>query len=393
MLHGRRILLGVTGGVAAYKAAYLCRRLLEAGAEVEVVMTEAATEFIGAQTFSSLTGEHPLVSLFDDRRASPHTELGQWADAIVIAPCTTNTLARLALGITGDALTATVSASDAPLFVAPAMHTEMWTDPATQENVARLTARGATILGPVSGDLAGGDVGPGRMVEPDEILATLAGALSGPLSGLKVLVSAGGTREPLDPVRYIGNRSSGKMGNAVAVSAVRRGAEVTLVTTVAPPAGRLTVVTVESAEEMAAAVWERAGSVDVAVLAAAVADYRPANPVGHKLRRSEGPPAITLEPTPDILAGVAAMADRPFLVGFAAEVGSLDGAVTKARGKGVDLLVGNDVSRAGSGFGTETNEVVLVTPDGVVTELPLLGKDEVADRLWERVGEMLGGSG
>lgn len=389
MVTGRRILLGVTGGVAAYKAAYLCRRLLERGANVKVVMTEAATEFIGPQTFASLTGEHPLVRLFDDHRASPHTELGRWAEAVVIAPCTTNTLAKLALGITGDALSATVSACEAPLFVAPAMHTEMWLADTTQAHVEALEARGVVILGPDSGALAGGDMGPGRMVEPDDILSALEKALRGPLTGIRVLVSAGGTRERLDPVRYIGNRSSGKMGNAVATVAARRGAEVTLVTTVAPPEGRMRIVEVESAEEMAAAVWAEAAEADVAVLTAAVADYRPSNPVSHKLRRSDGPPTVILEPTPDILGGVATMAERPFLVGFAAEVGSLDGAVTKAREKGVDLLVGNDVAKPGSGFGTDTNEVVFVTPTGSVSHLPLLTKEEVAGRLWDTIAGLL----
>ncbi len=385
MVAGRRILLGVTGGVAAYKAAYLCRRLLERGASVKVVMTEAATEFIGAQTFASLTGEHPLVRLFDDHRASPHTELGQWAEAVVIAPCTTNTLAKLALGITGDALSATVSACEAPLFVAPAMHTEMWLADATQAHVEALEARGVVILGPDSGALAGSDVGPGRMVEPDDIVSAVEEALRGPLAGVRVLVSAGGTREPLDPVRFIGNRSSGKMGNAVATVAARLGAEVTLVTTMAPPPGRMRLIEVESAEEMAAAVWAEAPQVDVAVLTAAVADYRPSDPVSHKLRRADGPPTVTLEPTPDILAGVASLTDRPFLVGFAAEVGSLDGAVTKAREKGVDLLVGNDVAKPGSGFGTDTNEVVFVTGGGSVSHLPLLTKEEVAERLWDTI--------
>ncbi len=390
MLTGRRVLLGVTGGVAAYKAAYLCRRLLERGAEVKVVMTGAATAFIGAQTFASLTGEHPLVDLFDDLRASPHTELGRWAEAVLIAPCTTNTLAKLALGITGDALSATVSASEAPLFIAPAMHTEMWESEATQDNLEILRGRGATILGPATGELAGGDVGAGRMLEPDDIVAAIEEALRGPLAGKRVLVSSGGTREAIDPVRFIGNRSSGKMGNAIARAAARLGAEVILVTAADPVPDGVTVIRVESAAEMAAAVWGEAGEVDVAVLTAAVADYRPAAPVDHKLRRADGPPTVTLEPTPDILAGVAGLADRPFLVGFAAEVGSLDGAIEKAISKGVDLLVANDVAQEGSGFGTDTNQVAFIGPDGSVEQLPMLGKDEVAVRLWEKVMSMLG---
>jgi phosphopantothenoylcysteine decarboxylase/phosphopantothenate--cysteine ligase len=389
-MRGRRVLLGVTGGVAAYKAAYLCRRLLERGAEVEVVLTPSATAFVGAQTFASLTGRHPVTSLFDSERVSPHTELGRWAELIVIAPCTTNTLAKLANGISGDALSATVAASEAPVFLAPAMHTEMWEAPATQANIRRLTEAGYTVIGPVEGELAGGDRGAGRMVEPDEIVDALAGALGGPLAGRRVVVSAGGTREAIDPVRYIGNRSSGKMGHAIAASARDLGAAVILVTSAPNPPGGVEVVPVESAHEMAEAVWAASAGADVAVLAAAVADYRPAAPAADKLRRADGPPVVELEPTEDILAGVVAMEARPYVVGFAAEVGSLDGAVTKATTKGVDLLVGNDVAEPDSGFGTDTNRVTFIAPDGTREELPLLSKREVADRLWERISAELG---
>lgn len=389
-MRGRRVLLGVTGGVAAYKAAYLCRRLVERGADVEVVLTPSATAFVGAQTFASLTGRHPVTSLFGSERVSPHTELGRWAELIVIAPCTTNTLAKLANGISGDALSATVAASEAPVFLAPAMHTEMWEAPATQANIRRLTDAGYRLIGPAVGELAGGDRGAGRMVEPDEIVDALAGALGGPLAGTRVVVSAGGTREAIDPVRYIGNRSSGKMGHAIAASARDLGATVTLVTSAPNPPGGVEVVSVESAQEMAEAVWAASAGADVAVLAAAVADYRPSAPAADKLRRADGPPVVDLEPTEDILAGVAAMEARPYLVGFAAEVGSLDGAVTKATTKGVDLLVGNDVAEPDSGFGTDTNRVTFIAPDGAREELPLLSKREVADRLWERISAELG---
>ena len=231
-LSRRRIVLGVTGGIAAYKSAYLARRLIEAGAEVRVIMTESATEFIGAATLSGLTG-HPVTTDFSatPESVSPHTDLARWCDAIVIAPATTATIARLATGLTDDVLTATVSASTSPLIVAPAMHTEMWDFPATQRNIDRLSEDGAVIVGPASGDLAGGDVGLGRMEEPEVILAALTAALSSSLSGVSVLVTAGGTREPIDPVRYIGNRSSGKMGHAIANEAAARGAKVTVVTT------------------------------------------------------------------------------------------------------------------------------------------------------------------
>ncbi len=311
----------------------------------------------------------------------------------MVAPATAATLSRIATGLSEDALTATVLASwGKPVVLAPAMHTEMWEHPATGRAVAALIGDGYTVVGPDTGALAGGDEGPGRMIEPEEILAAVERALGGgDLAGWRVLVSAGGTREAIDPVRYIGNRSSGRMGNAVAVAAADRGAAVTLVTTAEPvDHPNVTVLAVETADEMAAAVWKTAGDVEVAVLAAAVADFRPADPATGKLRRVDGPPEIVLEPTPDILAGVARMQPRPFLVGFAAETGSLDEAVAKAQRKGVDLLVGNDVSRAGSGFGTDTNEVAVVTPDGSVDSWPLLTKRQVADRLWDTIVAMRG---
>lgn len=386
MLTGRRIVLGVSGGVAAYKAAYLARRLIEAGAAVRCVMTQAAGQFIGAPTLAAVTGEHPIEGFWDEPEVSPHTDLGQWADAMIIAPATAATIAKLATGLSDNALIATALATEAPVIVAPAMHTEMWNNPATQRNVAVLTADGCTIVGPDSGALAGGDVGPGRMVEPEDIVTAVTRLLAGDLDGIRVLVTAGGTREAIDPVRYIGNRSSGKMGNAVALEAAGRSAIVTLVTTApAPEAAGLEIVQVETAQEMADETWSRAEDVDVVVMAAAVADFRPKDPGAVKLRRADGIPQFELEPTPDILAGLAAMQDRPFLVGFAAEAGSMDGAVRKATTKGVDLLVGNDISRPGSGFATETNEVTVYTPDGAADQLPLLTKAEVAGLLWDRI--------
>ena len=395
MLSGRRIVLGVTGGIAAYKAAYLARRLIEQGAEIRPIMTEAALEFLGPQTLAAITGHHPAVDFFGESEASPHTELAGWADAVVIAPATAAALARLAHGLSEDLLTATVLASQAPLIVAPAMHTEMWEHPATIRNVARIVADGAVIVGPAAGALAGGDEGPGRLVEPEEIVTavTTAVAAAGTMNGWHVLVSAGGTREPIDAVRFIGNRSSGKMGHAIAAAAARRGARVTLVTTAdAPATAGVDVIAVETAEEMADAVWAVAPDVDVAVLAAAVADFRPVGAGAGKLRRTAGVPDLVLEPTPDILAGVAALEPRPFLVGFAAEVGSLDGAVAKAGSKGVDLLVANDVARPDSGFGTDTNAVALVLPDGSIEQWAAAPKTEVASRLWDRITEMRGRS-
>jgi phosphopantothenoylcysteine decarboxylase/phosphopantothenate--cysteine ligase len=351
MLTGRRILLGVTGGVAAYKSAYLARRMVEAGAEVRTVMTFSATQFLGTQTLAALTGTAPATEMFDGSSVSPHIELGQWAEAIVVAPATAATLSRIANGLSEDLLSATILASRAPLVVAPAMHTEMWQHPATIRNMDLIRRDGCVVVGPGVGALAAGDEGPGRMAEPEEILAAV-GALfeAGSLDGTRVLITAGGTREPIDPVRFIGNRSSGKMGNAVAVEAARRGAAVTLVTTVDGPAvPGVELVPVATADEMAAEVWERAAGSDVAVLAAAVADFRPAGPAAAKLVRSSGPPEIVLEPTPDILRGVASADPRPF------------------------------------------NQVTLVMPDGSIDPWPVMTKAEVAARLWDRIEAMLPG--
>ena len=387
MLAGRRIVLGVTGGVAAFKAAYLARRLVESGAQVRVVMTRSSLEFLGPQTMAAITGTPPLTDLFGAESVSPHTDLAAWAEVVVVAPATAATLARMASGESEDLLVTMLLAFTGPVVVAPAMHTEMWEHPATRRNVAVLADDGVRFVGPARGALAGGDEGMGRMVEPEEILEAVVAALGGgDLAGWTVLVSAGGTREPVDPVRFMGNRSSGKMGNAIALSAARRGARVTLVTTAAAPSHPgITVVPVETAQQMAEAVWAAAADADVAVLAAAVADFRPAAPAAKKLRRIDGPPEITLEPTPDILAGVAAMKPRPFLVGFAAETGAAQFAAAKVAAKGVDLLVANDVTAPGAGFGTDTNAVTVFTVGGSVEEWPLQSKDAIAHRLWDLV--------
>ena len=387
MLAGRHVVLAVSGGVAAFKSAYLARRLIEAGAEVRTVMTAASQNFVGAQTMSALTGTPATTNLFGQDDVSPHTSLAQWADVIIVAPATAATIARIANGLSQDAVSATVLAARCPVVVAPAMHTEMWEHPATARNMATLRSDGHVIAGPTSGELAGGDVGEGRMLEPDEIVAVAANVFSPKqMEDWHVVVSAGGTREAIDPVRYIGNRSSGKMGNAVALAAAEAGAAVTLVTTVPGPQHQnIEVHEVESAQEMAEVVWKAAAAADVAIMAAAVADFRPADPAAGKLRRHAGPPEIHLEPTPDILAGIAEMADRPYLVGFAAEVGSLDSAIDKAQRKGVDLLVANDVARPGSGFGTETNEVTIITPAGDTESWELMTKTEVGRRLVDEI--------
>lgn len=384
-LAGRRIVLGVSGGIAAYKAAFLARRLIESGCEVRVVMTDAATEFIGEATMAGLTG-HPVLTRLTGHpgSVSPHTDLARWADLIIVAPATAATLARFAHGISQDALGATLLAGRAPVLVAPAMHTEMWEHPATRRAVALLLADGVRLVGPREGALAGGDIGLGRMVEPEDIVAAAGEILSGPLEGVRVLVTAGGTREPIDPVRYLGNRSSGKMGHAIADEAARRGATVTLVTAsslpVAPGVERLQVETALEMEKATAGV-----DADVAVMAAAVADFRPVVAAERKLSREDGPPQVTLEPNPDILAGVAARSPRPFLVGFAAETGGLDRAVAKAARKGVDLLVANDVSEEGSGFSVDTNRVTIVRPDGATESWPQMAKVDVARRLWDLI--------
>ena len=390
MIAGRRIVLGVTGGVAAYKAAYLARRLVERGADVRVVMTDAATEFIGSATFAAITGTHPIRDLFGAEDVSPHTTLARWADVIVVAPATAATMARLATGQSSDVLAATVLASRVPVVIAPAMHTEMWEHPATARNLATLRADGCHIVEPEHGDLAGGDVGTGRLADPetiaDAVQAALTASASHDLAGLSVLVTAGGTREPIDPVRYLGNRSSGKMGTALAREAASRGADVTLVTTApAPDHPSIRVLQVTTAQEMAEMVWSLAADHDVIVMAAAVADFRPTTSHAGKLRRLDGPPELVLEPTPDILAGVVERATNATIVGFAAESGTLDDIAEKAARKRVDLLVANDISRPETGFGSDMNEVRLVFRDGTSRDLPLATKDRIAAGIWDEI--------
>lgn len=392
MLEGRRVLLAVTGGVAAYKTAYLARLLVDAGAEVEVILSESAQEFIGAQTFSAIVGRHPHRDFFGAQSVSPHTELARWCELMVISPATASTMAQIANGMSTNLLVATVIATQSPVLVAPAMHTEMWEHPATQRNISTLRSDGYLFVGPAAGALAGGDTGIGRMAEPEEIIEAIEGILSGGASSLRVLVTAGGTREPVDPVRFLGNRSSGKMGHAIADEAARRGYRVTLVTTSElPVVPSVKVVEVETAAEMLDAV--SGVEADIAIMAAAVADFRPAKAGNEKISRSDGLAYIDLEETPDILASLMGRDDRPYVVGFAAETGDLDRAVAKAGEKGVDLLVYNDVTEPGSGFGTDTNRVVIVDSTGETEQWPLLEKREVASRLLDRIGADLGRRG
>jgi phosphopantothenoylcysteine decarboxylase/phosphopantothenate--cysteine ligase len=390
VLEGRRVVLGVSGGIAAYKAVDVCRRLVDRGAHVVPVLTRGATRFVGATTFSALASERAHTSLFDDPDPIPHTRLGQAADLVVVAPATARVIGSYAAGISNDLLTATLLATEAPVVVCPAMHTEMWEHPAVQDNLATLARRGVRIVAPEEGRLAGGDVGKGRLAAPETIVAACEAALgqTHDLAGLHVVVTAGGTREPIDPVRFVGNRSSGKQGHALAAEAAARGAKVTLVTTVGlpvPPGAD--VVRVETAAEMDAAVGEVAGSADVVVMAAAVADFRPALVADRKIKKQGGVPEIVLEPTVDILAGLGARR-RPgqTLVGFAAETDQVrENGAAKLTAKGADLIVVNDVLAPGAGFEHDTNQVVILDADGTEREVPLADKRAIARAVFTAV--------
>jgi phosphopantothenoylcysteine decarboxylase/phosphopantothenate--cysteine ligase len=389
-LEGRRVVLGVSGGIAAYKAVEVCRRLGDAGALVSPVLTPDALRFVGALTFSAVAAEPARTSLWDAPEPSPHTTLGRRADLVVVAPATARVLAAYATGLSDDLLVATLLATRAPVVLCPAMHTEMWESPAVQANVGILRGRGVTIVDPGEGHLAGGDVGVGRLAEPDDIVATCAAVLgrTADLAGLRVVVTAGGTREPIDPVRYVGNRSSGKQGHALADEAAARGATVTLVTTTSRPvAAGIEVVRVETAEEMEQAVTSRSDTSDVVVMAAAVADFRPKAVADAKLKKADGVPDVILEPTPDILAGLGRR-KRPeqTLVGFAAETGDVVAAATdKLVRKGLDLIVANDVSAPGVGFEHDTNAVAILGPSGMRQDVPLSNKRAVARAVLDAV--------
>ena len=391
MLAGKRIVLGITGGIAAYKAVEICRRLVDAGAHVAPVMTEGARHFIGEVTLSALASEPVQTSLWDEASPIPHTRLGQEADLVIVAPATARLLAAYRMGLSDDLLTATLLATRAPVLVAPAMHTEMWEHPSVSDNLAVLRGRGVHVVPPEEGRLAGGDVGAGRLADPATIVAAaeriLAGASHRDLVGLQVLVTAGGTREPIDPVRFIGNRSSGKQGFAVAEEAAARGATVTVVATVhRPVSAGIDVVHVETADEMHAAVMARAPHSDIVVMAAAVADFRPASTADRKIKKAGGLPEVVLEPTVDILAALGgSKPDGQTLVGFAAETDSVrENAEAKLRAKGADLIVANDVSAPGAGFEHDTNEVVLLSADGA-TEVPMTDKRAVARAVLDTV--------
>jgi phosphopantothenoylcysteine decarboxylase / phosphopantothenate---cysteine ligase len=390
----RHIVLGVTGGIAAYKAVEVCRRLVDLGAHVAPVMTAGAERFLGRTTLSALASEPVHTSLWDDRDPIPHTRLGQRTDLVLVAPATARLIGAYAHGLSTDLLTNTLLATRAPVIVCPAMHTEMWEHPAVQDNLGLLRRRGVQVVEPEHGRLAGGDVGSGRLASPDRIVAEVERVL-GPadLTGVRVVVTAGGTREPIDAVRVIANRSSGRQGYAIAAEAARRGAIVHLVSTVELPVPQgVEVVAVETAAQMQEVVEKLAAVAGVVVMAAAVADFRPAVVEAGKRKKDQGPPQIVLEPTPDILAGLGVRKrSGQVLVGFAAETTDLrDHARSKLERKHLDAIVANDVSAPGVGFGHDTNAVTIFEADGTVTEVPLADKSVVARAVVDTVVRLRG---
>lgn len=395
-----KVVLGVSGGIAAYKACELLRRLTESGHDVRVVPTASALHFVGAATWSALSGNPVATEVWDDVHEVPHVRIGQHADLVVVAPATADTLARAAHGLADDLLTNTLLTARCPVVYAPAMHTEMWEHPATQDNVATLRRRGAVVIEPAVGRLTGVDTGKGRLPEPAEIFdvcrRVLARGVREPdLAGRHVVVSAGGTREPLDPVRFLGNRSSGKQGYALARTAAARGAHVTLVaanTGLADPAG-VDVVQVGTAVQMREAVLKAAADADAVVMAAAVADFRPAAYASGKIKKRDGqdPEPVTLVRNPDILAEISADRARAgqVVVGFAAETDDvLANGRSKLERKGCDLLVVNEVGERKT-FGSEENEAVVLGTDGSETPVPHGPKEALAETVWDLVVERL----
>ena len=393
---GRRVLLGVTGGIASYKSAWLARLLALRGADVDVVMTQAATEFIGAITFEALTGRRVFTELLASGHALDHIRLARSADAIVVAPATADFLARAANGQAGDLLTACLLAAAAPVLLVPAMNDRMWAHRQTQRNVQHLRELGYTVLEPDAGRLAAGEgSGPGRMPEPETILVHIGRLLEQEreLRGLRVVVTAGATREGVDPVRYISNRSTGKMGVALAAAAWRRGADVGLVAgpLAVPLPLCVEVISIESTAEMADALRRLLPQADVLIMAAAPADFRAAEPAQRKLKKAGAAPRITLEVTEDILS-VTRDARRPnaLVIGFALETGdAVATARPKLTEKGLHLLVVNDATEPGAGFAVDTNRVTLLSRDGRQEELPLLPKEAVAEAILDRIEGLL----
>jgi len=393
-LKDKTVVLGVTGSIAAYKAVELASQLTQAGARVEVIMTEAATEFIAPLTFRNITGKPVVIKMFElaSEYSVEHVALAEAADVVVIAPATADIIARIAVGIADDMLCCTVLATKAPIIVAPAMHAAMYDNQVTQDNLAKLKAHGFIIVGPDYGRLASGGIGLGRLVDVNEILGTICQVLgrTRDLAGRRIVVTAGGTQEPVDPVRCLTNRSSGKMGYALAEAARDRGAKVVLVSapTALPRPGGIDVVNVGTAQEMYEAVKKAVAKADALIMAAAVADYRPKKVSKSKIKRERASSlTLELERTPDILTEVKGKFLR---VGFAAESENL---VANAKGKldkkRLDLIVANDITAEGSGIGADTNQVVIIDRKDKVEKLPLLPKREVADRILDRIVEFL----
>jgi phosphopantothenoylcysteine decarboxylase/phosphopantothenate--cysteine ligase len=394
VLAGRRVLLCVTGGIAAYKACILTRLLRLKGASVRVVMTRSAERFVGPATFAALSDHRVYTDVFEDPEHVLHVKLAHEADVVVVAPATANVIAKLAFGIADDLLTSTLLEARVPFVLAPAMHTGMWEHGATRANVDTLSERGAVIVGPERGSLAAGDEGLGRMSEPERIMEAVEEVLSRgrDLVGRRVVVTAGPTWEPIDPVRFVGNRSTGRMGFAVAAEAFARGASVTLVVgpgTIEPPAGPA-LVRVTTAEEMRAAVLEAAEGADAVVMAAAVADFRPEAAAPAKLKKRDGAPELRLVATPDILAELGRAAGERVLVGFAAETDDVEAAGrAKLADKHLDLLVANEVGREGTGFGSETNRAAIVSRTGEDEPLRDWTKRELAAAICDRLAKLL----
>jgi len=397
MLEGRSIVIGATGGIALYKVPDLIRRLRELGAGVRVVMTESATRFVAPLTFRAVSGNPVHVDLLDEPRVwdVEHVALAEWADLVVVAPATANIIGKAAAGVADDFLSTLLLAVTCPVLYVPAMNPSMYAHPAVKRNLATVRGYGAEVLEPDEGRMACGAVGPGRYPEATRILAAVTRLLGpGDFQGRKVVVSAGPTREHFDPVRFLSNPSSGRMGFALAAEARRRGADVTLVTgptEVAPPP-EVAVVRVCSAQEMREAVAAASGEADVVVMAAAVADWRPAEVSPRKVKKTAGEPGVALTRTADILAELGRRKGRRVLVGFAAETGNLvENATAKVRAKNLDLIVANDLSESGAGFAVETNRVTLIGADGAAETLPLMSKAEVAREVFDRVARLLPG--
>ena len=395
MLKDRVIVLGISGGIAAYKAADLASKLTQAGANVKVVMTWEATELVKPLTFQALTGNPVVTGMFEPALPSAitHVSLADEADIVVIVPATANIIAKMAAGIADDILTCTVLATKAPIVVAPAMHNNMYVNPITQENIDKLKARGFIVIPAVHGRLASGSVGYGRLPEISEIMGIIQQTLgrNGDLAGKRIVVTAGGTQEAIDPVRYIGNRSSGKMGYALAEAARDRGASVTLITT---PTALNTIagvetIKVQSAAQMNDAVVKATAKADALIMAAAVADYMPKTTAAQKIKKTSDSLTLELVKTPDIISEVKG---KFLKIGFAAETQDLiANAKKKLTNKALDMIVANDVSVKGTGFGADTNKIVIITKDGKQEDLPLMSKREVADKILDNVGKMLKG--